>query len=423
MKRKNNLKLFPIYKMISWDLLFYHPIVFLFLTIEKGISVPALFFVFGFFPLFRALFQIPSVHITDTIGKRKSLLLGNTFLSIGVFAIILGNNLLTLIIAHLFMAIGSVLKEICEPIILHDSIPETKSKPKIFAKLDSQGSSNYYVLGAIAAATTGFLFVFNYYLPIIISFVFSLMAILISARFEEIETINKPNKNSRRQNMRIYFRDLKQAFKFIFSSRRLKSLLLYSSIMVSLLIIFKTFQNDLLANLHVPAEYFGIIHALSMLVSAHASKKQAWFHTKFKNKTLSLFALSCSFSLLITGLFLIGNLNIYVIYIVAAMMIILFSVVRAPYFTLINRYYNSFSNPDIITKIYSAKSFIENLARATMFFFASWLIGFTNIAITLTVFGCILVITFIFILDYMKTRIGLKPNEYRKKDIEFTLIK
>ena len=34
--RKVNARLYPIYKMISWDLLFYYSIIYLFLTQAKG---------------------------------------------------------------------------------------------------------------------------------------------------------------------------------------------------------------------------------------------------------------------------------------------------------------------------------------------------------------------------------------------------
>lgn len=36
--KKTNTKLFPIYKMFSWDLLFYYSIIYLFLTQAKNFS-------------------------------------------------------------------------------------------------------------------------------------------------------------------------------------------------------------------------------------------------------------------------------------------------------------------------------------------------------------------------------------------------
>jgi len=69
MKRKNNLKLYPIYKMLAWDLLFYYAIAFLFLTIEKGVSASEILFAAAFFPLFRVLFQISCDSIVDRIRQ------------------------------------------------------------------------------------------------------------------------------------------------------------------------------------------------------------------------------------------------------------------------------------------------------------------------------------------------------------------
>ena len=37
-KKNLNMKLFPIYKMFAWDLLFYYAISFLFLTNVKSLS-------------------------------------------------------------------------------------------------------------------------------------------------------------------------------------------------------------------------------------------------------------------------------------------------------------------------------------------------------------------------------------------------
>ena len=38
--RNRNTKLYPIYKMISWDLLFFYAIIFLYLVQVKNLSAP-----------------------------------------------------------------------------------------------------------------------------------------------------------------------------------------------------------------------------------------------------------------------------------------------------------------------------------------------------------------------------------------------
>ena len=89
-----NIKKYPIYKMFSWDLLFYYAIIFLFLVKVKGFTASQIFFVDGFYPLFKFVFQIICVRISDIIGRRKCILIGNVFVSSGILLIILCRKLI-----------------------------------------------------------------------------------------------------------------------------------------------------------------------------------------------------------------------------------------------------------------------------------------------------------------------------------------
>ena len=78
--RRNNAKLYPIYKMFSWDLLCFYSIEFLFYTITKGLTASQVLIVSACYVLFKILMQIPAVAITDILGHRKSLIIGNSLL-------------------------------------------------------------------------------------------------------------------------------------------------------------------------------------------------------------------------------------------------------------------------------------------------------------------------------------------------------
>ena len=71
-------------------------------------------------------------------------------------------------------------------------------------------------------------------------------------------------------------------------------------------------------------------------------------------------------------------------------------------------------------KIFSADVLVEGIFGAVMYWIASFLLSFINTSTTIVILGCIFTIAFIFVLDYMRTRIGLKPEEYKKSDIYFT---
>ena len=57
--------------------------------------------------------------------------------------------------------------------------------------------------------------------------------------------------------------------------------------------------------------------------------------------------------------------------------------------------------------------------RAIITLLASACLRITTTSNTILVIGCILTIVFVLLLDKMRTKVGLKPEEYPKKEIEF----
>lgn len=93
--------------------------------------------------------------------------------------------------------------------------------------------------------------------------------------------------------------------------------------------------------------------------------------------------------------------------------------IKGPYHTLQKRYLNSFSTPSMSTKIYSACTLIESIFNTCIYWVCAFLLNFTLTSYAITILGCVFTIVFIFILDYMKDKLGLKPEEYKKSDIYF----
>ena len=147
--RKRNMKLFPIYKMLSWDLLFYYTI----------------------YALFIMVLQIPINVIIAFLGKKKSLVIGNITLVIYMLIIIFSRNIFDLILANFISAIGFGIKETIQAVLLKESIPPSKYKNQIFSKLNSKGATGYYTLNMISKVIAGYLFTINGYLPMICSLI------------------------------------------------------------------------------------------------------------------------------------------------------------------------------------------------------------------------------------------------------------
>ena len=70
-KKNINVKLFPFYKMISWDLLFFYAIIFLYLVQVKNIPAPRVILSEALYNVAIMIFIIPSGKIVDKIGKKN----------------------------------------------------------------------------------------------------------------------------------------------------------------------------------------------------------------------------------------------------------------------------------------------------------------------------------------------------------------
>lgn len=188
--KKYNIKLFPFYKAISWDLLFYYAISFLFLTNTKGISAADVLFVDAFYPIFKFILEIPNATIVNKLGNRLSLILGNIFVAGSILLWILADGMIILIVSQLLSALGFSLKSLTETNLLYDSIEKSDKRNDIFSKIDGKSSSYYYYIDAITSLTTGFLFVINGYLPMLLCFGLCILSTLISFNFKEVEKTN-----------------------------------------------------------------------------------------------------------------------------------------------------------------------------------------------------------------------------------------
>lgn len=189
--KKYNVKLFPIYKAISWDLLFYYAISFLFLTQVKRLSASDVLFVDAFYPIFKFVLQIPCTFLINKLGNRKCLIIGNLTVASSILALILSNNMIILIFSQFLSALGYALKNLTETTLLYDSIENGSKRNDLFSLIDGKGSSYYYYVDAITSLTTGFLFVFNGYLPMLICFFLCLASTTLSLKFKDVIVVKK----------------------------------------------------------------------------------------------------------------------------------------------------------------------------------------------------------------------------------------
>ena len=417
--RKRNMKLFPIYKMLSWDLLFYYTINFLFLTQVKNISASEVVLTDSFYALFVMILQIPINIIIAFFGKKKSLVLGNFSLVVYITIVIFSRNIYDLILANFLSAMGFGIKDTVQVALLKESIPPSKYKNQIFSKINSKGATGYYVLNMISQIVAGYLFTINGYVPMICTLVILIIATLISTQF--IEPNKKAKVNLKETIDMEEIKDIKSGFKFVLKSERLKALILSAAFISTLLTILDNYEVNLLENIKLSSIIIGCAGAMNSLISAIASKRENKFNNIFKNKSLTVLSLGLSISAIIAGICGVLKLkeNIIGILIILSSYIVILGFVYGMYYTIIDRYLMNFANKEIDTKIMAVYNLIRNAFRVVFGFLASFILGIASSANALIIVGTIFTIIFIGINKYMKTRLGLKPEEYSKDERKY----
>lgn len=417
--RKRNMKLFPIYKMLSWDLLFFYTINFLFLTQVKNISASEVVLTDSFYALFVMILQIPINIIIAFLGKKKSLVLGNFTLVVYITIVIFSRNIYDLILANFISALGFGIKETVQVALLKESIPPSRYKNQIFSKLNSKGATGYYVLNMISQIVAGYLFTINGYVPMICALSILIISTLISTQF--IEPNKKAKVNLKETIDMEEIKDIKSGFKFVLKSERLKALILSAAFISTLLTILDNYEVNLLENIKLSSIIIGCAGAMNSLISAIASKRENKFNNIFKNKSLTVLSLGLSISAIIAGICGVLKLkeNIIGILIILSSYIVILGFVYGMYYTIIDRYLMNFANKEIDTKIMAVYNLIRNAFRVVFGFLASFILGIASSANALIIVGTIFTIIFIGINKYMKKRLGLKPEEYSKDERKY----
>lgn len=414
-KRRKNAKLFSIYKMFSWDLLFFYSIEFLFYTITKGITASEVLIINGFYLMSKIIMQLPAVVINDAVGRKNCIVIGNVALVIYILILILGKGAISIIIANLFCAIGYDLKYLSETNLLYDSV-STRGGEGLYSKIDSKGGSLYYIFDGITALISGYLFINNNYLPMILCLVCIVISTVISLMFEDI--YEKPKKKKISKTISNTLRDLKKTAKFILKSGRMKAIIIFQIVLYGTIKIIDTYRSDLLIDLGIPEEQYAVIIGILSIIGGIAVSQKRSIEKKYKNRTLTFISMSYLIGVIIVGVIAsISKTNVII-----PTVLLIFAIQKicsSIWFVLETKYIKNFTTEKNRSNIAFAYEIVGATSASIFSILGGILLDHTNIEYSFLIIGLISLALMVLTLDYMKTRIGLKPHQYDKKDISY----
>lgn len=411
--RKHNLKLYPRYLMLGFDLLFYYGIRVMFLTEVKGITDSQILLSATVYALSMIIMQVPATLLASKLGYKNTAITGNILNIIWALIMITFQGFGGLALAQFISGTAFALKYVSESNLLSSSIPQapTYQRNEIFSRLDKKGFSRYCMFSAISTIISGFLYDINPYIPIFLCLICIIASTAISFNFNDIQ------EEESKQSFKDYIKDLKKGYKFITKSKRLRALLVMTGAIWGIIVLLDSYQLTLLQDIGASSIQIGIIFAMFELTRGVFSNTAIDFNKKFKNKSLTNILLTFAIGFIFSGIIAVTNIPFYTKLISIVVILLIMGGANAIDQILAKKYVNNFTSTKILPAIYSAKSICDNIFRTVITLLGAAIVGVYNIDIAMVAMGIFILILTLGLTVYSKDKLGLKPEEYTQKDI------
>ena len=221
-------------------------------------------------------------------------------------------------------------------------------------------------------------------------------------------------------SLKEYIGQIKDSMRFSFKSRRARLLLLCNALFLGLVLGIVNLRSSMLTEMHVPEAYFGIIFAILQFSAAVTARYSEQVHKIFRNKTIAVLTLPTTVSCILIGFIGKDALSTSSLILVVLLFLIQYAA-KGPYRALLARYLNNFTNRKIRPKLTALRNLSSNLLTAIISLICAGLLEITTTANTFIIIGCLTTIMAVLMLDYMRGRVGLKPSQYSKEDLKYSL--
>lgn len=160
------IKIYPILKGFTDDLLFFIAIDTLFFTVAKGLSARQIVLLTTVSSFFSLICRITLIRIIGKMGNTKSVRIGIGLLLLSSIVITFGTSYLWMMVGKIIYEIAWVFKDM-ESVMLKNNLV-LLGRENDFAKITNKDMNLYAFLTLIIALSSGFLFNINPYLPMYI---------------------------------------------------------------------------------------------------------------------------------------------------------------------------------------------------------------------------------------------------------------
>lgn len=182
------IRIYPILKGFTDDLLFFIAIDTLFFTVAKGLSARQIVLLTTISSFCSIIFRVTLVKLIRKIGNTKSVRMGIGLLLLSSIIITFGTSYLWMMVGKIIYEIAWVFKDM-EHVMLKNNL-EVLGKADKYAKVSNKGMNIYAFLTLIVALSSGVLFNINPYLPMYICIIICAIAFICYFYMKDISNNN-----------------------------------------------------------------------------------------------------------------------------------------------------------------------------------------------------------------------------------------
>ncbi len=191
------VKIYPILKGFTDDLLFFIAIDTLFFTVAKGLSAQQIVFLTSISSIFSLICRATLIRTIEKIGNTKSVRIGMGLLLLSSIFITFGTSYLWIMIGKVIYEIAWVFKDM-ENVILKNNLI-VLGKANDYAKISNKEMNIYAFLTLIVSLSSGFLFNINPYLPMYLCITICIAAFIMYFSMKDVSNndtiITQKNNN------------------------------------------------------------------------------------------------------------------------------------------------------------------------------------------------------------------------------------
>lgn len=405
---EENVRLYKVYKMFAYDWVFFYAISVLFFSITKGFSTSQIVYLSGFYTLAYCIFQVPANFFVKKIGLRKSMILGNILSAITILVYIIAKEYNTFVIIQFINGLSFALKGLSESDLLCTTMKRLGNFEK-FTKVEGSANAKYYFFDAFASVLSGFMFIFNQYLPVVLCLIVTIIALIQSFKFNDVKLDIDKKRHAIFTSINNFFKTL--------SSERLKSIYMLSFIFTGIIQVNITLYKSILMDIGMQPQFIAILVGFYMIFAGIGSKEEFYFEKITKNKTLSIITITYIICIgIIGGIGIINYFNLFTLSIMITCLSIM-GFLHGMYKVALKKYTVSFTTSKIRTRISSIGLMFEYAGTTIISFAVALLLHDVGNSMGCVIVSVISLIVMFIVLKFMDGRLGLKPEEYKSKDI------